>query len=208
MNKNKRTDQMKTRSFLTLFVAALLLTACIPSVNPFYTAKDLVFDDRLVGEWQGTGKDDQDLWKFEKAEDASYRLAVTEKEGKKGQFSAHLFKLKEHYFLDIIPTDLNFATNQADLVAFSVFPGHLLVSVPQLEPELKLAFFDFDWLQKQLTNNPSILAHRREDDSFLLTASTRDLQKFVLKHLGPGELFKDPGTMVRCTNAMPASAGH
>jgi hypothetical protein len=82
-----------------------------------------------------------------------------------------------------------------------MFPGHLLARVSQVEPELRLAFFNFGWLQQQLTNNPSLLAHHREDDRFILTASTRDLQRFVLKHLAEGELFDKPGEMVRQAKA-------
>ena len=60
--------------------------------------------------------------------------------------------------------------------------------MPQFEPELKLAFFNFDWLGKFLEKNPKALAHHAEDTKdkeggrLILTAGTRDLQKFVLKH--------------------------
>jgi len=197
---------MKKLSLIASFGVAALLCSCIPSVNPFYTDKDVVLDPRLLGAWQDKDKPDQpDVWKFESATNQAYKLTVTEKEGKQGVFTAHLFKLKEDFFLDLIPADCNYATNQADLVAFSMFPGHLLVHVPQTEPELKLAFFDFDWLQKYLEKNPKALAHRREDDSLLLTAGTRELQKFVLQHLGEGELFAKPDVMVRQTNSTPAT---
>lgn len=191
---------MKTSKLIALAGLALCLPGCIPSVNPFYTDKDVVFDPRLVGTWQEQGKDQaSQTWRFEKAEDKAYKLAVTEEQGKQGGFDAHLFKLKQDYFLDLIPNNCDYATNQADLVAASMFPGHLLVRVSQIEPELKLALFDFDWLQQQLTNNPTALAHHREGDRFVLTASTRELQRFVLKHLAEGELFKQPGVMVRQT---------
>jgi hypothetical protein len=198
---------MKNRNLIATLGAAALLCACIPSVNPFYTAEDVVFDPRLLGTWQEKDKkDDPEIWKFESTTNKTYKLAVTEKEGKQGQFDAHLFKLKQEYFLDLIPDDCEYATNQADLVAFSMFPGHLLVHVLQIEPELKLAFFDFDWLQKYLEKNPKALAHHREGDHLLLTAATRDLQKFVLKHLGEGELFDKPGVMVRQPNTVSAAA--
>lgn len=198
---------MKPRHILTALGVSALLAACIPSVNPFYTTRDLTFETGLLGEWQEKDKpQDPQIWKFEKAEDSGYKLLVTEKEGKQGAFAAHLFKLKQHYFLDLVPTDCNYASNQADLVASSMFPGHLLAHVSQLEPELKLALFNFDWLQTQLTNNPSILAHHREGDRFILTASTKELQHFVLKHLGEGELFDKPGSMIRRTNNVPAPA--
>jgi hypothetical protein len=189
---------MKKRNLITSAVAALLLSGCIPSVNPFYTTKDVVFDPRLVGEWRekDASKESQ-VWKFEAAPDKAYKLTITEKEGKRGEFSARLFKLKQAHFLDLTPTSCEYATNQADLVAFSMFPGHLLVRVPQLEPELKFAFFDFDWLEKHIKANPKSLAHLVEEGRIVLTASTGDLQRFVLKHLGDGSLFDKQGVMIR-----------
>lgn len=191
---------MKIRNLVAFAAAAILAAACIPSVNPFYTDKDVVFDQRLLGEWQEKGNtNNPELWKFEKSSNNTFKLTVIEQEGKTGEFAAHLFKLKQEQFLDLIPTDCNFATNQADLVAFSMFPGHLLVHVPQIEPELNPAFFDFDWLDKYLKQNPKALAHHTEYDRVVLTADTSDLQKFVLKHLGTNELFKESGVMVRRT---------
>jgi hypothetical protein len=203
---------MKKRNLIVL-VSAALFGGCIPSLNPFYTDKDVVFDVRLLGEWQEEGKsEDPEVWKFEKSGEKAYKLTVVEKPGKEGTFDARLFKLKEERFLDLVPTDCDYATNQADLVAFSMFPGHLLVRVSQLEPELKLAFFDFDWLQKQLDANPKALAHHVEGRTggeggrIILTAPTRDLQKFVLKHLGEGELFDKPGEMSRLSGGTTGEA--
>jgi hypothetical protein len=196
---------MKKHNLIATLGAAVLLCSCIPSVNPFYTDQDVVFDARLLGEWQEKDKSDNpDVWKFEGTTNQMYKLTITEKEGKQGTFNAHLFQLKQEYFLDLIPDDCHYATNQADLVGTSMYPGHLLVRVPQIEPELKLAFFDFGWLQKYLEKNPDELAHHREGDRLLLTADTRDLQEFVLKHLGEDELFKKPDEMIRKTDTLPA----
>ena len=174
------------------------LSACIPSVNPFYTDKDVVFETRLLGAWQEKDKTDEpQVWKFEEGKNKAYKLTVTEKEGKRGEFEAHLFKLKQQYFLDIVATEIG--TNIADLVTASLIPGHLLLRVPKIEPELKLAAFDFDWLDKYLKEHPKSLSHHRESDRIFLTAETADLQSFVLKHLGESELFGKPGEMVRKT---------
>ncbi|MBE0545691.1 MAG: hypothetical protein IH623_30535 [Verrucomicrobia bacterium] len=184
----------------TVALAVGLLSACIPSVNPFYSDKDVVHDPRLIGEWQPQeDSKDTETWKFEPAEAKAYKLTVTEEEGRQGEFTAHLFKLKQQLFLDLIPTECKYATNEASLVAASMIPGHLLVRVTQIEPELKLALFDFDWLEKHLKANPKTLAHRAAGDTLVLTASTRDLQRFVLKHLGEDELFESPSVMTRKT---------
>jgi hypothetical protein len=191
---------MKKRN-IVLIAATVLLGACIPSLNPFYTQKDVVFEPRLVGTWQEKEKTDEpQLWKFEEDKDKVYKLTVSEKEGKQGEFEAHLFKLKEEYFLDIIATEIG--TNVADLTTASLIPGHLLFRILQFEPDLKLTGMDYDWLQKYLKENPKALAHHVESDHITLTAETKDLQSFVLKHLSEGELFGKPGEMVRKDKAV------
>jgi hypothetical protein len=207
---------MKPKTAIVAVCAAVLLSACIPSVNPFYTEKDVVFEERLLGEWEAEEEnaDGPEIWRFEKSDlksekssNKAYKLAVIEKkDARKGEFMACLFRLKKEYFLDIIPADCEYAPDQADLVEFSMFPGHLLVRVSQIEPQLKLAFFDFDLLEKHLKANPKALAHHREGDRVVLTASARDLQRFVLKHLADGELFEKPGRLTRKTNSVPVSA--
>jgi len=188
---------MRKRHLIVVAAAALLLSACIPSVNPFYTEKDIVYDARLLGEWQEKESDQPEVWKFEQGEDKAYKLTTTDKEGKRGEFKVHLFKVKQEYFLDLVPSECDYATNQAELVAFAMFPGHLLLRVPQLGPELQIAGFDYDWLQKHLEAKPKALAHHKEGDRTVLTADTRALQRFVQKHLGEDELFEKPGVMVR-----------
>jgi hypothetical protein len=155
-----------------------------------------VFEKKLLGEWQE--KDNADgpqIWNFEDGKDKAYKLTVTEKEGKHGEFEAHLFKLKQDYFLDIIASEIG--TNVADLTKASLVPGHLLFRISQFEPELKLAMTDVDWLDKYLKEHPKALAHHRDDDRIFLTAETADLQSFVMKHLGEDELFGKSGEMVR-----------
>jgi hypothetical protein len=187
---------MNKRNIIVAAAVALLLAACIPSINPFYNEKDVVFEKKLLGEWQEKDNaDEPQIWNFEEGKDKAYKLTVTEKEGKHGEFEAHLFKLKQEYFLDVIASEIG--TNVADLIKASLVPGHLLFRVPQIEPELKLASVDFDWLDKYLKEHPKALAHHRDDDRIFLTADTADLQSFVLKHLGQDELFGKPGEMVR-----------
>jgi len=203
--KELKEIRMKKRNTMVLAAIVVLLSACIPSVNPFYTDRDLVFEAPLVGTWQEKDKTDApQIWKFEQDKVKAYKLTVTEKEGKQGEFEAHLFKLKQDYFLDVVATEIG--TNVADLTTASLIPGHLLFRVPQIEPELKLAAFDFDWLDKHLKEHPKALAHHRENDRVVLTAETADLQSFVLKHLGEDELFGKAGEMVRKDKAAKESS--
>ena len=146
---------MKKRNLIATLGAAVLLCSCIPSVNPFYTDQDVVFDARLLGEWQEMDKSDNpDVWKFDGKTNQMYKLTITEKEGKQGRFNAHLFQLKQEYFLDLIPDDCQYATNQADLVAASMYPGHLLVRVSQLEPGLEAGVLRFRMAARNSQKEP------------------------------------------------------
>ena len=190
---------MKKRFLIAVTAAAALLSACIPSLYPFYGEKDVTFDARLLGEWRvNDAREGQEVWKFEKTDSNAYQLTTTEKDGKHGEFQAHLFKLKQEYFLDLIPAKVDYATNQADLVAYAMYPGHLLFRVPQIAPELKIAAMNYDWLEKYLKANPKALAHHGDEKlGITLTADTQALQRFVMKHLGEGELFGEAGILVR-----------
>jgi len=188
---------MKKRNLIALGAAAVLLAACIPSVNPFYTDKDVIVDSHLVGEWQDTSDtNNSEIWVFEQSTNKAFDLICTE-EGNLGKFNAHLFKLKDERFLDLIPAKCEYASNQAPLVGLSMFPGHLLMRVQLSEPELKIVHFDFQWLAQYLTTNSAAIAHHSEDGNIVLTANTSDLQNFLLKHLGTNELFQRYTTMVR-----------
>jgi hypothetical protein len=157
----------------------------------------VVFDPHLIGEWQDKETtNNPEIWAFEQSTNKEFRLTITQ-DGKTGKFSAHLFKLKDAQFLDLIPTDCNYATNQADLVAACMFPGHIVMRVAQIEPELKIASCDYDWLAKYLDTNSTALAYHAESGGGILTADPGDLQKFLLNHLGTNELFKEYSVMVR-----------
>jgi len=200
---------MKPRTLVAIASVAALLTACIPSVNPFYAEKDVVFDPRLLGVW-GNPDDADKSWRFEVATNKTYRLIVSEEKGKRGEFAAHLFKLKGHTFLDVTPTKVELREDQVEMIGAALIPGHLVLRVRGIEPELKLDWVDWDWLKKHLEVNPRALKHRvTAAESIVLTAETRDLQRFVLKHLRDGELFKveppDKG-LRRLTIAPPVAA--
>jgi hypothetical protein len=162
----------------------------------------------LLGEWQTAIDSNQPAqWQFEKTEGQAYKVTVVEEKSKKGEFTAHLFKLGKEYFPDLVPSKCDYAPEQAGLVSNAVIPGHLLLRVPQIEPELKLATFDFDWLKKYLEGNPATLAHHEESDVMVLTAGTADLQRFLLEHLGEGRLFTKADALARKDGTGSATGG-
>lgn len=192
---------MKRPLTLTAGLALLLLAGCVTlSVYPYYTAKDVIFDSALLGNWIEEGKTNADgqVWTFEKINERAYRFTVTDTDKDKFEFDAHLFKLKGHTFLDCLRRD-----RERD--EFTV-PGHVLLRVDQLQPTLEVRVLDYDWLKKLLEKNPKAIRHAlipkagangNESEDLVLTASTAELQKFILKHLNTEEAWGDAGVMQR-----------
>jgi len=184
-----------------LLLFALALAGCVPSWNPFYTEKDLVFDPALVGAWRPaeakeTSKED---WAFTKAGDKQYQLAQTDEEDRKAVFEAHLFQLNAQRFVDLYLTKVEGDDLKVNAWAsLSLVPAHLLLRVEQIEPALKLAVMNPDWMQKFLKKTPGAIAHQVVGDgNVVLTADTGELQKFIAAHLNDPDFFGGPMEMKR-----------
>jgi len=189
---------MKTGIVLLL---SLALAGCVPSWNPFYTEKDLVFDSTLVGRWRPVEakESSKEDWEFTKAGDKHYQLTQTDEEGRKAAFETRLFKLKEHLFLDLYLTKVEGDDLKANAWAsISLVPAHLLLKVELSESAVKLAAINPDWTKTFLKEHPDAIAHRiASDGSIVLAAGTGELQKFVLAHLEDKEFIGGPMEMKR-----------
>jgi len=207
------------RKYITalLLVGPILLISiicCTPSLHPLYTDDDLVFEDGLLGVWVGTdpAKDERAVWEFaadrsttvdpETGEEVTrqfYTLYHTIGASWTAQFTAHLLKLGDKLFLDLYPEREQDET--ANYLHETYFvPTHSFWYVEQLEPELRLAYIDPDWLAGYLTDNPGAIAHEfvgeADDQWAVYTASTEDLQKFILSCLEQEGAFSDESVFV------------
>ncbi len=174
---------MKKLNHVTFVIAALMLAGCVPSLNPLYTEKDVIYDSDLVGVWQSADEKEKGLWTFEKGEGLDYKLVLTE-DDKSSPFVAHLLQLGKHRFLDLCPDKSSVKAGKTGfLYDVALIPGHLFFKVAQIKPTLQVAILDVDWLDKLLKANPKALAHQEmEGGGMVLTATTKALQEFVTKN--------------------------
>lgn len=171
---------MKTLKLMLAAAILSLVGGCIVlSVYPFYTPKDLVFDAGLTGRWNNASKTNE-FWQLTDVGGKFYMLTTAD-EHDTNCFEAHLFQLKEYRFLDLLTTNRD---------EFEM-PLHLISRVTHDGTNLVLQFMDYGWLTSFLETNPAALRHiivpEKADDTnngnmLFLTADTRELQKFLLKH--------------------------
>jgi hypothetical protein len=188
---------MKRNILFAASLALILVSGCvITSVYPFYTAQDEVFDPALTGTWgEGdTAGNEKEHWNIARSGAKAYLLTTIDKD-QTNHYEAHLFRLKQRSFLDVS------ATNRVP----GQLPLHYLLQVETSVNALRFQLLDFDWLSKLLEKNPRALRHLvtpaepgdNEKQSFVLTADTAELQKFIVSHLNDTNAFTSPAEMKR-----------
>lgn len=187
---------MRVVKMLVAVGIVMLVLGCVPSLHPLYTEKDVTFDPALVGTW--SEKDKTDTWTFEKSADNAYALTITE-EGVPGKFEAHLVRLGEMLFLDLYPEEPDIKPN---FYKIHLLPVHTFyrVWIDKENDVVRIAGMNPDWLKENLDQKKVTIAHERiEEDTgvgnIVLTAPTKDLQEFVVKHAADG--FGEPGELYR-----------
>jgi len=163
-------------------------SGCLRSLHPLYTDKTLHFDQNLVGTWLDK---DSSVWTFVQTSAKAYELIYTEK-GSPGRFDARLVKLGKYTFLDLFPKEL---VMQNGFYKFHMIPVHSIIRVWIDEKNLRMSMLDQEWFKNQIEKKKIKLAHERRENEFILTASTADLQKFVLKYADDPKAFPEPGEL-------------
>ena len=208
---------MRTKKFL-FYLLAGLLGSCVPviSLHSLFTEENIVFDEKLLGTWVDDPTSPKGTWEFKRVADSAqkdwelpppkkpekaYKLLLSNEEGAKGSFFAHLVRLEGRLFLDVFPSQLPCAQldPKQDWVFNTSFliPGHSFVVIDSIEPQLKIRWTNEDEMEKFLKEQPNALKHELVEDKIVLTASTDELQKFVLKYADDKRIFPAEAVLTR-----------
>ena len=214
MKTNKLAAEELTRKLLFYLLAAIL-GGCVPvmSLHPLYTEEALVFEEGLLGTWVDDPNSPEAIWEFRRPEEAEkeYKLIVTDEEGKKGSFSAHLVKLGDRLFLDVYPDESPCADmedpNKTEFAynSFFLVPAHTFIKIDSIGPELKMRLTDDENMETLLKQDPNAVKFELlKEVHIVLTASTKELQAFVLKYADDERLFGDAIVLSRKKPEEPA----
>ena len=178
---------MKKKVLISIAVFCLFLQGCVPSLHPLYTAETISFDENLLGTWRNndnknTSIEERDQMIFSKTKDKqSYQVDYTT-DGITNGFLVHLVKLGKYYYLDFEPNDDN-ELEINNFMAFHLIAAHTFTKIKIDKNEMAFQTFNPDWLSEQIKNRYIRIKHENlGNDQIVITASTKDLQKFVKKY--------------------------
>lgn len=181
-------------------LAAVLLGGCVPviSLHPLFTEEDTLFEKKLLGTWVDDPNSPSTTWQFRDINEPknAYKLIFTDEKGKKGSFVARLVKLQDKLFLDAYPSELPWESadpNKMDWPynSFFLIPAHTFMAVGSIEPQLEIRLALESKLEELLKENPKAVEYTKVGDRLVLTATTKELQALVLKHVDDESLFTD-----------------
>ena len=189
---------------LFFYLLAVILGGCVPvvSLHPLFSEKDVIFNEKLIGTWVNEPNKGDTVWEFKRADanENAYHLIFSDKEGAKGLFIAHLVKLKDKLYLDACPAPWEQQDpNKIEWVYNTLFliHGHTFIKVNSIEPQLKMQVTDDEKMREFLEADPNAVKHTLLDDKPVLTASTEELQAFVLKYADDDRVFTGEIILVR-----------
>jgi len=168
---------------ILLFVG---LAGCVLSLQPLYGDRDLVFEPALLGTWKPA--DDPVSWQCTQSGERAYRIVYTDEKGRRGEFSAHLMAIDGKRFLDLFPLPPPEPLNS--FYTDHWIAGHTFARVVTVGKTLELAVLDQEWLKRFLREAPRAIRHEVVGDDIVLTAPTKELQRFLLAHLDTAGAFR------------------
>ena len=174
-------------------VAILFNAACIPSLYPLYTESDLVLDDSLIGVW--IDKSDGETWTLSKGNQSAYKLLHVDSKRGRATYEAHLVKVEDELFLDVVPVKSDIGCNS--LCADRFIATHTFLRILKKDSALQISYLEPRWLKDHLASKPESIRHQKVNGEIVLTSSPKETQAFLLAHINDREAFSTPGEFTR-----------
>lgn len=195
---------MKIKTAICIYCLVILNSCIVKSLQPFYVPEAIAFQEAFIGEWNdnksGNWKvtslkeefeEDKDLSElstedreaFEKYKDG-YLITYTKNE-KESVFMAMPFKIDDQVFIDFIPFEYEGAYSN-NLVDQHLLKTHSVAKLDIIEKnQVKVNWLDEERLKELFNNNQIQLKHEviGLDESFILTASSEELYRFLKKYM-------------------------
>jgi len=206
---------MKTRALILILLITVFLSGCfVKSLHQFYKESDVIFKNELLGTWLD---EDSATWRinpfvftkgFMKGDstDNSYFVEMFDDTTNMSTFNVHLFKLEDKLYLDFDPIR---GDRYDEMIDLHMIPAHTIARIDFVsDNEVVIAWFEEDWLKGLFEENRVKIAHeviRTAEENFtkeyVLTASTDELQKFIVKYGSEEDdyLCDDESNIFMCT---------
>ena len=207
---------MKLFKYLFAVCSIFLFSSCLVTLNPLFNSDDYIPNDSILGKWVSHSKNSYYCyWEFQKetytdnTNKVSYWLKFYEVEdsvtGDTAEFRIGLGKIGKSYFIDIFPMSISksdstkYSSPKNSFYNMHQIPVYTFYKIQFENDTLLLLRMDYDWFKKSQKSGKININHSKKDNESneVITASTKDLKKFVKKFSENKEAFSDTLKLVR-----------
>lgn len=202
---------MKKFPFIVVTTLAFLFSGCgFLTFHPIFTPKDLIVDNRLPGKWQN----EEGYNEFEPATMAAISEIPEKLRPYVNRFYLHthrsddgtvdsrnlafLVKIGNNYFMDLYPLQTEKEKKMDEFFSSHELKLHRIIKVEFKNGNLKLIDFKDNYVEnliksRQVRIRHSFVSETTEDEQnkMVITASTAELQAFLLKYGDRDEAFEN-----------------
>ena len=128
--------------------------------EPLYTYEDVIFDERLIGEWENNNGD---ILNSIRTGEKSYDIIFLDAGGTEHRFTANLVKLNSYTLLSVFSGKHNL--EEIDPCGLNLIPDRFVL-IDQIEPKLLLQEIDYSEVA-QITKNAECILSQSEGAHYL-----------------------------------------
>jgi len=192
---------------MILFSVVLCLAGCLTTLHPIFMGKDLITDPRLIGNWE-KAKDKTKVIYRQPSDNEVNNLSPTlqseagniymlDEKDEQGHIRstnyAFLVKLGKYYYMDYYPASEKERRSADNFFAAHYVPMH---SIYRIEFKNNNSFnvqrLDGGYLEKLIKNKQIRIRHEvMEDGGIFITASTEELQQYLIKYSDVPEAYSN-----------------
>ena len=202
---------VRTTAFALLLI---FLSGCLTTLHPIFTEKDLAYDPKLIGTWK---TDDQktDLLRVvitNLAMESSVELPANissikqkgylisyQREHTTERYIAFLARIGKHLYFDYFPAD-----KKEDQKIDEFFEAHFVKMHTSYRVEIlndgsfELSQLDGSFVNSLIEQKKIRISHETgADDNIVITASTSELQQYLIKYSDEPEAYESKKTIFK-----------
>ena len=204
---------MKKISIIVGFAFLLIfLSSCLTTLHPIFTEKDLAYDPKLIGVWntENEGKKGKVIISNLATENSlelpgnisaikqqGYFIIYKDENGKTSdQYIAFLARIGKHLYFDYYPADKKEDRKLDEFFGVHFVKMHTSYRVEILKDgSFELSQLDGSYVKSLIDEKKIRISHETDaDDNTIITASTKELQQYLLKYGDEASAYRSEKT--------------
>ena len=207
---------MKKIALTTAFALLLIfLSGCLTTLHPIFTEKDLAYDPKLTGTWNTENQGNKGKvvisnlatenslelpGNISTIKQKGYFIRYQDSTGKTSeQYIAFLARIGKHLYFDYYPADKKEDRKLDEFFGVHFIKMHTSYRVDiSKDGSFELTQLDEGYVRKLIDEKKIRISHEIDaDDNTVITASTKELQQYLLKYGDEPSAYRNEKTIFK-----------